>query len=58
MTNLLLETKMQFAKSVSAPMTKGENLVSYGSDPIEDVQLYRSVVCALQCSTLLSQGQN
>lgn len=51
-TDLLCKTKMQYAKCVSAPMTTGQKLTSYGSDPVEDVQLYRSVVGALQYVTI------
>lgn len=51
-TDLLCKTKMQYANCVSAPMTTGQKLTSYGSDPIEDVQLYRSVVGALQYATI------
>ncbi|KAK0605247.1 hypothetical protein LWI29_024597 [Acer saccharum] len=50
--DLLCKVKMQFANSLNTPMTGGEKLSRYGSDPIEDVQLYRSVVGALQHATI------
>lgn len=43
---------MQYAKGVSTPMTPGQKLTRYGSDPVKDVQLYRSVVGALQYATI------
>lgn len=43
---------MQQAKRVSSPMTTGEKLVNYCSDPAEDTQLYRRVVGALQYATI------
>lgn len=51
-TDLLCKTKMQYAKCVSAPMTTGQKLTSYGSDTVKNVQLYRSVVGALQYITI------
>lgn len=45
--DLLCKTKMQYAKNVSAPMTTGQKLTSFGSDAVSNVQLYRSVVGAL-----------
>lgn len=48
-TDRLCKTKMQYAKTVSAPMTTGQKLTAFGSDPVENAQLYRSVVGAPQC---------
>lgn len=45
-TDLPCKTKMQYAKCVSAPMTTEQKLTSYGSDTVENVQLYRSVLGA------------
>ncbi|RVW64088.1 Protease Do-like 1, chloroplastic [Vitis vinifera] len=43
---------MQFAKSSTTPMTSGLKLSAYGSDPVENGQLYRSIVGALQYVTI------
>ncbi|WKA03793.1 hypothetical protein VitviT2T_021882 [Vitis vinifera] len=48
--DLLCKAKMQFAKSSSTPMTS--RLKLYGSDPVENGQLYRSIVGALQYVTI------
>lgn len=47
-TDVLSKAKMQYLKLVSAPMTHGLRLTSYGSDPVESLQLYRSIVGTLQ----------
>ena len=47
-TDLLYKTKMQYAKCVSAPIATRQKLTSYSSDLVENVQLYRNVVGALQ----------
>lgn len=49
--DLLCKTKMQLPR-VSSPMTSGQKLTSYGSDPVQDTQLYRSIVGALQYFTI------
>ena len=48
--DLLCKAKMQFAKSSSTPMTS--RLKLYGSDPVENGQLHRSIVGALQYVTI------
>lgn len=50
--DLLNKTKMQYGKGISTPMTSGCKMTSYGSDPVSDTQLYRSVVGALQYATI------
>lgn len=40
----LLRAKMQYAKGINTPITSGQRLTSYGSNPVKDVQLYRSIV--------------
>uniref|UniRef100_A0A803P961 Integrase catalytic domain-containing protein n=1 Tax=Cannabis sativa TaxID=3483 RepID=A0A803P961_CANSA len=50
--DLLCKAKMQEVKSISTPMTSGLKLSPYGSDPVEDPKLYRSVVGALQYLTI------
>lgn len=50
--DLLIKTKMQYAKSNSTPMTSGHKLMAFGSDPVQNAQLYRSVVGALQYITI------
>ncbi|RVW65795.1 Retrovirus-related Pol polyprotein from transposon RE1 [Vitis vinifera] len=50
--DLLCKAKMQFAKSSSTLMTSGLKLSAYGSDPIENGQLYKSTVGALQYVTI------
>lgn len=42
---------MQYAKAASSPMTNWHKLTTYGSDPVQDTHLYRSVVGALQYIT-------
>lgn len=39
---------MPYARPNNTPMTSGLRLSVYGSDPVEDVQLYRSIVGALK----------
>lgn len=36
------------------PMTSGQKMSAYGSDPVKDVQLYRSIVGALQYAIITS----
>lgn len=43
---------MQFAKSVSTPMTTGQKFFTDRSDQVKNVQLYRSIVGALQYATI------
>ena len=43
---------MQGAKTQSTPMNSGLRLSSYGSDPVLDVTLYRSIVGGLQYATI------
>ena len=43
---------MQFPKSSSTLMTSRLKLSAYGNDPIENGQLYRSIVGALQYVTI------
>ncbi|KAM6577139.1 hypothetical protein CsatB_028976 [Cannabis sativa] len=50
--DLLAKTKMQGAKHSNAPMTSGLQLLTYGSDLVEDIQLYKSFVRALQYLTI------
>uniref|UniRef100_A0A803NGJ8 Integrase catalytic domain-containing protein n=1 Tax=Cannabis sativa TaxID=3483 RepID=A0A803NGJ8_CANSA len=50
--DLLCKAKMQGAKPNSTPMTSGLRLSAFGSDPVEDIQLYRSIVGALQYLTI------
>lgn len=47
-SDLLSRAKMQHAKGTNTPITSGQTLIAYGSDPIKDLQLYRSIVGALQ----------
>lgn len=51
-TDLLCKVKMQYANGLLTPMTGGKKLTIFGSDPVLDVQLYRSVVGALQYVTI------
>lgn len=44
---------MQYARSVTTPMTNGHKMIAYDSDPVLDVHLYRSVMGALQYATIL-----
>lgn len=44
--DLLIRTKVQYAKGTNTPMTSGHKLTAYGSDPTQNIQLYRSVVGA------------
>lgn len=43
---------MECAKSCSTPMTAGNKMTSYGSDPVVNAQFYRSVAGALQYVTV------
>lgn len=45
-TNLLSRAKMQYAKSVSPPITSRQMMSAYGSDLVQDV-LYGSMVDAI-----------
>ena len=49
--DLLIKTKMHQSKSCSAPLTSGHKFLDYGSNPVEDVHIYRSTVGALQYVT-------
>lgn len=43
---------MQYAKGVSTPITTGQKLTAYGSNSVKEVQIYRSIVGALQYPTI------
>lgn len=43
---------MQYAKGIRTPLTSGQKLTAFGSDSVKDVQLYRSIVGALQYATI------
>lgn len=43
---------MASAKGLKTPMTSGQRLSAYGSAPFHDTQLYRSIVGALQYTTI------
>lgn len=43
---------MQFANGFNTPMTSGLQFLAFRSDPVRDVQLYRSIVGALQYVTI------
>ena len=45
-TDLLCKAKMQGANPISILMTSGQKLSSYGSESIQDVKLYKSIVGA------------
>ena len=51
-TDLLCKAKMQGANPISILMTSGQKLSSYGSESIQDVKLYKSIVGALQYVTV------
>lgn len=50
--DLLCRAQMQYAKGMNTPMTSGQKLSAFGSDLVQDVQLYRSIVRALQYVTI------
>lgn len=50
--DLLCKVKMQYSKALNTPMTSGEKLSGFGSDPVENPHLYRSIVGALQYATI------
>uniref|UniRef100_A0A803P7K8 Mitochondrial protein n=1 Tax=Cannabis sativa TaxID=3483 RepID=A0A803P7K8_CANSA len=50
--DLLCKAKTQSAKPSSTPMIRGLRLSTYGSDPVEDVQLYMSIFGGLQYLTI------
>lgn len=54
-TAFLSRPKMQYAKGISTPMTSGQRLTAYGSDPVKDVQVYSSIVGACSTPLLLDQ---
>ena len=43
---------MQFTKELPTPMSGEEKLSSIGNDPVDNPQLYRSIVRALQYVTI------
>ena len=43
---------MREAKPISTPMVHGQKFSTYDSNTMHDVQLYRSIVGALQCTTI------
>lgn len=51
-TDLLVRAQMHNAKGVNTPMTSGQALTSNGSVPFNNTQLYRSIVGALQYTTI------
>lgn len=51
-SDILSRANMQSAKSVSTPMTTGQIFFTDGSDQVKNVQLYRSIVGALQYATI------
>ena len=51
-TDLLGKAKMHGANTISPPMTSGQKLSAYGSEPFHDVKLYKSIVGALQYVTI------
>ncbi|XP_062119585.1 uncharacterized mitochondrial protein AtMg00810-like [Humulus lupulus] len=51
-TDLLWRAKMQFANSLTNPMTSGEKLSAFGSDLVTEPHFYRSLVGALQYATI------
>lgn len=51
-SDILSRANMQFAKSVSTPMTTGQIFFTDGSDQVKNVQLYRSIVGVLQYATI------
>lgn len=46
---------MHNTRAINTPMTSGQKLSSYGSDLVVDVQLYMSIVSALQYVTITRQ---
>lgn len=44
---------MQYAKGDTTPVTARQKLITYESDAMKDVQLYRSIVGALQCANII-----
>lgn len=51
-SDILSRANMQSTKSVSTPMTTGQIFFTDGSDQVKNVQLYRSIVGALQYATI------
>lgn len=51
-SDILSRANMQSAKSVGTPMTTGQIFFTDGSDQVKNVQLYRSIVGALQYATI------
>ncbi|KAL6313055.1 hypothetical protein AAG906_025800 [Vitis piasezkii] len=45
-TDLLCKAKMQGANPISTPMTTRQKLLGYGSESVQDVKLYKSIVGA------------
>ena len=45
-TDLLCKAKMQGANPISTPMTTRQKLLGYGSELVQDVKLYKSIVGA------------
>lgn len=56
--DLLSRAKVQHAKSINSSITSGQKLAAFGSSPMKDVQLYRSIVGALQYATITRQENN
>ena len=43
---------MQYANGFKTPLAGGEKFSGFGSDPVNDPQLYRSIVGALQYASI------
>ena len=50
--DLLCKAKMNNANGMNTPMISGQQLTASGSGTVQDIQLYKSVVCALQYVTI------
>lgn len=51
-SDALSQAKMRYAKSVTRPMSSGQKLTAYGSDPVTNIRPYRSIIGALQYATI------
>lgn len=51
--DLLFRARMQYVREMNTLMTSGQKLFAFGSDPVQDLQLYRSIVGALQYVTII-----
>lgn len=50
--DLFCKAKMVYLKDLKTTMTNGERLSNYGSDTVENAQLYKSIIGALQYATI------